>query len=69
MEDGGTFMAILSILLLFGKFYGHLEYFSRFGKLYQERSGNPGGFPSGVRNRIFRASNRGCVCSRLRVSD
>jgi hypothetical protein len=23
-------------------FYGHLAYFSRFGMLYQEKSGNPG---------------------------
>jgi hypothetical protein len=25
----------------FGVFYGHLVYFSRFGMLYQEKSGNP----------------------------
>jgi hypothetical protein len=25
----------------FGIFYGYLAYFSRFGKLYQEKSGNP----------------------------
>jgi hypothetical protein len=37
-----------SILLQFGIFYGHLVYFvviwdifSRFGMLYQEKSGNP----------------------------
>jgi hypothetical protein len=27
---------------LFGIFYGYLVYFSRFGMLYQEKSGNPG---------------------------
>jgi hypothetical protein len=42
MEDVG------SILSPFGLFYGqlvyfsHLVYFSRFGILYQEKSGNPG---------------------------
>jgi hypothetical protein len=45
----GYFMAIWSILVPFGifcstlvKFCGHLVYFSRFGMLYQEKSGNPG---------------------------
>jgi hypothetical protein len=36
------FMDIWSILYLFGIFCGYLEYFSRFGMLYQEKSGNPG---------------------------
>jgi hypothetical protein len=27
----------------FGTYCGHLVYFSRFGILYQEKSGNPGG--------------------------
>jgi hypothetical protein len=42
------FMAIWSILRLFGIFWGHLVYFmviwyifSHFGTLYQEKSGNP----------------------------
>jgi hypothetical protein len=35
------FMAIWSILWPFGIFYGYLAYFSRFGMLYQEKSGNP----------------------------
>jgi hypothetical protein len=35
------FVAIRSILRPFGIFYGHLEYFSRFGVLYEEKSGNP----------------------------
>jgi hypothetical protein len=42
------FMAILSILQPFGKFYGHFVYFPqfwyifpRFGMLHQEKSGNP----------------------------
>jgi hypothetical protein len=36
-------MAILYFLRLIGKFCGHLVYiFSRFGILYQEKSGNPG---------------------------
>jgi hypothetical protein len=41
-------MAIWYILWLFGIFYGHLVYFMviwyifpRFGKLHQEKSGNP----------------------------
>jgi hypothetical protein len=29
-------------LWAFGIFYRHLIYFSRFGMLYQEKSGNPG---------------------------
>jgi hypothetical protein len=48
IEDVIHFMANCSILLplgnilwKFGTFYGHLEYFSRFGMLYQENSGNP----------------------------
>jgi hypothetical protein len=49
MEDVGIFMTILStlctvkwyILLPFGTFYGFLVYFSRFGVLYREKSGNP----------------------------
>jgi hypothetical protein len=40
------FMAVWYMLLPFGIFYGifggHLIYFSHFGKLYQEKSGNPG---------------------------
>jgi hypothetical protein len=48
MEDVGTLMAIWSILRLFGILCGHWAYFmviwynfSRFGMLYQEKSGNP----------------------------
>jgi hypothetical protein len=48
IEDVGTiygplvyFTSIWYILWSFGIFYGYLEYFSRFGKLYQEKSGNP----------------------------
>jgi hypothetical protein len=36
------FMAIWYILWPFGMSYGYLVYFSRFGMLYQEKSGNPG---------------------------
>jgi hypothetical protein len=43
-----NFKAIWSILLPLGKIYGHLVYFvvilvyfSRFGLLYQDKSGNP----------------------------
>jgi hypothetical protein len=36
------FMDTWSILRSFDVFYGHLVYFSRFGILYQEKSGNPG---------------------------
>jgi hypothetical protein len=32
----------ICILWTFGIFYGHLVYFSHFGMLYQEKSGNPG---------------------------
>jgi hypothetical protein len=32
--------AIWYILWSFGIFYGHLVYFSRFGMLYEEKSGN-----------------------------
>jgi hypothetical protein len=49
MEDIGIFYghlfyfaAILSILGPFGIFIRHFVYFSRFGMLYQENSGNPG---------------------------
>jgi hypothetical protein len=50
MEDLLHFMAIETILRLFGIFCGHLVYFmvigihmfSRFGILHQEKSGNPG---------------------------
>jgi hypothetical protein len=45
----GKFMDVSSILLPFGIFCGHLVYFvvilvyfSHFGMLYQEKSGNPG---------------------------
>jgi hypothetical protein len=31
----------LAILWPFDIFYGYLVYFSRFGMLYQEKSGNP----------------------------
>jgi hypothetical protein len=34
------FMAIWSVLWAFGIFVGYLAYFSRFGKYYQEKSGN-----------------------------
>jgi hypothetical protein len=36
------FMYAWSILRPFGIFYGHLVYFSRFGILHQEKSGNLG---------------------------
>jgi hypothetical protein len=35
----------LAFLCTFGIFYGHLVYFSRFGILHQEKSGNPGRNP------------------------
>jgi hypothetical protein len=35
------FVAIWYILWPFGIFCGHLVYFSRFGMLYQEKSGSP----------------------------
>jgi hypothetical protein len=48
MEDVGIycghlvyFMASWHILRLFGIFYGYLVCSPRFGKLYQEKSGNP----------------------------
>jgi hypothetical protein len=37
------FTAIWCISKPFGIFYGNLVYFSRFGMLYQGKSGNPGG--------------------------
>jgi hypothetical protein len=37
------FMAIWSILQPFGNFCCHLVYFTRFGILYSEKSGNPAG--------------------------
>jgi hypothetical protein len=36
-------VAIWYILWLFGIFYGYLVYFSHFGVLYQDKSGNPDG--------------------------
>jgi hypothetical protein len=48
MEDDGIFhgqlvhfTAFCYILWTFGKVPGNLVYFSRFGVLYQEKSGNP----------------------------
>jgi hypothetical protein len=48
MEDVGIFhdhlvlfLAICHISWPFGIFYGHLVYFSQFGMLFQEKSGNP----------------------------
>jgi hypothetical protein len=48
MEDISIFhgslvylQAIWYYLWPFGIFYGHLVYFSRFGILHQEKSGNP----------------------------
>jgi hypothetical protein len=38
------FTAIWSIVWPFGIFVGYLGYFSRFGMLYKEKSGNPGVF-------------------------
>jgi hypothetical protein len=35
-------MAIWYISWTFGTFYGYFVYFSRFGMLYQGKSGNPG---------------------------
>jgi hypothetical protein len=40
MEDVCIFTAILSILWPFGIFRGHLVYFSRFGMLHRDKSGN-----------------------------
>jgi hypothetical protein len=46
MEDVGILYGHLvhfkTILLPFGIFYGYLVYISHFGKLYKEKSGNPG---------------------------
>jgi hypothetical protein len=49
MEDVGIFFGHLVhytvlcyILCTFGIVCGNLVYFSRFGNLYQEKSGNPG---------------------------
>jgi hypothetical protein len=39
---GLYFNGSLVYLLMLGKFYGYLVYFSRVGMLYQEKSGNPG---------------------------
>jgi hypothetical protein len=36
------FMPILVFLWPVGMFCGHVVYFPRFGKLHQEKSGNPG---------------------------
>jgi hypothetical protein len=48
IEDVGVFygqfvylLAIWYIVLPIGTFFGHLVYFSRFGMLYREKSGNP----------------------------
>jgi hypothetical protein len=52
MEDVGIFyghlvhfMVFCYILWTFGMIRGNLVYFSRFGILYQETSGNPGWSP------------------------
>jgi hypothetical protein len=42
MEDVvGIFYCHMAYFLPFDVFYGYLVYFSRFGMLYQEKSGNP----------------------------
>jgi hypothetical protein len=38
-------VGIFYYIHLFGIFHGHLVYFSRFGMLQQEKSGNPAGQP------------------------
>jgi hypothetical protein len=42
MEGVGFLYGLLYILRSFGLFYGYWVYFSRFGMLYEEKSGNPG---------------------------
>jgi hypothetical protein len=41
MENVGIFMDIWNILRPFRIFRGNLGYFSHFGMLHQEKSGNP----------------------------
>jgi hypothetical protein len=62
------FKGIWYILLLFGIFYGYLLYFSQFGVLYQEKSGNPGLDASKSLKRITN-NLRGYISSSLRRSN
>jgi hypothetical protein len=41
MEEIGIFYGTLVYFLIILVFCGHLVYFSRFGMLHQEKSGNP----------------------------
>jgi hypothetical protein len=64
MEVVGIFLAIWSTYLTaiwvfwwpFGVFYGRFVYFSGFGMLYREKSGNPGQTIS--QNRCFLSHSR-----------
>jgi hypothetical protein len=47
------FMAIWSIFRPFGIFYGTLVYFSHFGMLPQEKSGNPASGGDGDLNNLW----------------
>jgi hypothetical protein len=53
LECLAYFEAILDIWWPFGIFVGHLVYISRFGLLYQEKSGNPDQEAVPWYNRIF----------------
>jgi hypothetical protein len=48
-------VAISYILWPFGVFYGYLVYSTRFGVLYQEKSGNPA-----ARSNSFKTVERAC---------
>jgi hypothetical protein len=41
MEDVGIFYGHFILFIAIGIFCGNLVYFSRFGMLFQEKSGNP----------------------------
>jgi hypothetical protein len=45
------------ILLPFGIFHGYLVYFSRFGMLYQHKSGNPDAWSRSWRLAFFKKKN------------
>jgi hypothetical protein len=69
MEDVGIFMAILSNIRPNGIFCGHLVYFSRFGKLWREKSGNPVAECSPVNYFLLGFSGAAEKCQLLSLAD
>jgi hypothetical protein len=76
MEDVRIFYGPLVHFTVFCYIYGHLVYvvrgtlvyFSRFGILYREKSGNPGLGPNRVESKFFRPKEVRTHCFPIRDS-